>query len=146
MTQHLRFDEIVETDREILPFGSEMSDFCDADWRALQDLRKVHRFVGRSHRIMEESAPVKELRILCKGWALRSVAIDDERRQILDFLLPGDIFGFNVDGYGCSLCDVDALTACEFCQPAIICGPFGSPVMSCRRKLSGTAFSSVKKT
>ncbi|MEO0918014.1 MAG: Crp/Fnr family transcriptional regulator, partial [Pseudomonadota bacterium] len=63
--------------------------------------------------VLSEGEPVTHVRVLCKGWAVRSQRIDDDRRQILDFTLPGDVIGLHVDGMGRSICDVTAVTACE---------------------------------
>lgn len=96
--------------------GQNMRGLSDQDWTTLSGLRSVHRFVGRGRHLLTENQDVPILKIICKGWALRSAAIDRNRRQILDFLLPGDVVGLNVDGKGRALSDVVALTACEVAE------------------------------
>ncbi len=36
--------------------------------------------------------PLPDIFVLCSGWAFRFLRISDGRRQILNFLLPGDLF------------------------------------------------------
>lgn len=80
---------------------------------ALRHLKVVHRFVGRSNLLQREGEVVTHLRVLCKGWAMRCRWLDEERRQVLDFVLPGDLIGLHVDGAGASISDVVTVTACE---------------------------------
>lgn len=80
---------------------------------ALNQLRVVHRFVGKGRSLIREGEPVTLIRVLCKGWALRFNTLEQSRRQILDFALPGDIVGVHLDGLGNSTCDVCAATACD---------------------------------
>ena len=113
MTEHLRTHLQTAQEPAIFHFGSAMRDLTEGDWMALNHLPVLHRFVGRGRTLLREGDPVSRLRVVCKGWAVRSCRIDDERRQILDFILPGDIVGLHVDGNGASLADIEALTPCE---------------------------------
>ncbi len=112
MRKHLqgsaRFDDVAVT-----ALGAGMTDLSETDREALRHLNVVHRFVGRGHSLIREGEPVGLVRILCKGWAIRSRRLDESRRQVLDLALPGDILGLHVDAAGASICDVEALTACE---------------------------------
>lgn len=93
--------------------GAEMPTLTEEERATLRQLPVVHRFVGRSHLLLKEGEAVARLQILCKGWAIRYRWLDDDRRQVLDFVLPGEFIGLHVDGNGASICDVMALTACE---------------------------------
>lgn len=95
---------------------ARMQGLNEDDLIALKELQVLHRFVGRNRHIMRAGEHVSHLKLLCKGWAIRSVQIDDERRQILDFVLPGDSLGSHVDGAQVMTCDVIALTACEVAE------------------------------
>jgi CRP-like cAMP-binding protein len=56
--------------------------------------------------------PVDSVYVLQEGWAFLCQDLKDGRRQILDFVLPGDLVGLGVveaASYG-----VEALTACSF--------------------------------
>lgn len=95
---------------------ARMQGLNEDDRSALRELPILHRFVGRNRQIMRAGEHVSHLKLLCKGWAMRSVQLDAERRQILDFALPGDSVGMHVDGAQVSTCDVIAVTACEVAE------------------------------
>ncbi len=90
-----------------------MPQLSEDEREALRHINVVHRFLGRGHALLEECADVTHVRVLCKGWAMRCRWLDGERRQVLDFVLPGDLVGLHLDGLGTSICDVISLTACE---------------------------------
>ena len=50
--------------------------------------------------------------LLLDGWAFRHQSLEDGRRQILDFALPGTVFG--LAGRGVMTHSVEALTPCRF--------------------------------
>lgn len=56
-----------------------------------------------------------ELYTLFSGWAFRFKTLPDGRRQILNFLLPGDLVGLQASLFSDSLYDVVALTPVELC-------------------------------
>jgi CRP/FNR family transcriptional regulator, anaerobic regulatory protein len=61
----------------------------------------------------EVGGPVQ---IVQRGWAFRYKGWPDGRRQILDFLLPGDVIGLESGLLGMSDHSVRALTEVELCQ------------------------------
>jgi CRP/FNR family transcriptional regulator, anaerobic regulatory protein len=69
--------------------ASEMARNSDAAvcWSSLQTVPARHR-ISRPHERSELMS------IICGGWAMSSVALPDGRRQILSFLLPGDVASF----------------------------------------------------
>ena len=56
-----------------------------------------------------------ELYTLFSGWAFRFKTLPDGRRQILNFMLPGDVLGLQASLFSDALYDVVALTAVELC-------------------------------
>ncbi|MEM9427239.1 MAG: Crp/Fnr family transcriptional regulator [Pseudomonadota bacterium] len=90
-----------------------MGQLSETDHEAMRHLKVVHRFIGRQRSLIHEGDPIRQVRIICKGWAIRSRRLDQTRRQILDVALPGDIVGLHLDGKSTSICDVEALTPCE---------------------------------
>jgi CRP-like cAMP-binding protein len=56
-----------------------------------------------------------ELYTLFSGWAFRFKTLADGRRQILNFMLPGDLIGLQASLLSDSLYDVVALTDVELC-------------------------------
>lgn len=93
--------------------AARMQGLGEDDWTALKHLNVLHRFVGRNRSIVKDGEHLSFVRVLCKGWAIRVVELDNERRQVLDFVLPGDVIGLHMDGRQVSTCLVIALTACE---------------------------------
>ena len=55
-----------------------------SQWQRYQVIRAGRPIVTRND-------PVEEVFILCEGWAFRYLQLPDGRRQILNFLLPGDV-------------------------------------------------------
>lgn len=90
-----------------------LTDLERGDLDALRQLSVLHRFVGRSHMLQRDEEDVTHIKVLCKGWAMRCRWFGDERRQVLDFALPGDLIGLELNGAGRSICDVIAVTPCE---------------------------------
>ncbi|MEL7151187.1 MAG: Crp/Fnr family transcriptional regulator [Pseudomonadota bacterium] len=112
MTQQFRGTQRFE-DSAISVLGAGMHHLSDEDRDALRQVSVLHRFVGRGRPLVQEGERVTHVRILIKGWAMRSQLLDSERRQIIDFALPGDVVGLHQDGAGASICDVTAVTPCE---------------------------------
>jgi len=56
-----------------------------------------------------------ELYTLFSGWAFRFKTLPDGRRQILNFMLPGDLIGLQALMFSDAFYDVVALTAVELC-------------------------------
>lgn len=46
--------------------------------------------------IVREGDPPRVIRVLLSGWACRYKSLEDGRRQIISFFLPGDIFDLNI--------------------------------------------------
>jgi len=56
-----------------------------------------------------------ELYTLFSGWAVRFKTLPDGRRQVLNFILPGDLIGLQASMFADSLYEVAALTNVELC-------------------------------
>lgn len=63
-----------------------------AEKAALQAIvgRRVRHLPARQD-VVTEGEPIEEIRVMLDGWAVRCKHLPDGRRQILSFLLPGDI-------------------------------------------------------
>lgn len=65
-----------------------------------KDLSTLDGLLGRTREfdqgveLLAEGADASHIHVLETGWALRYKTLEDGRRQILNFLIPGDIFGF----------------------------------------------------
>jgi CRP-like cAMP-binding protein len=56
-----------------------------------------------------------ELYTLYSGWAFRYKTLPDGRRQILNFLLPGDLIGLQAAMFDTAQHGIEALTDVELC-------------------------------
>jgi CRP-like cAMP-binding protein len=74
---------------------------------------QFHFAAGKT--ILQQGAPADHLFTVLKGWAFRSKALDDGRRQILNYALPSDMLGLE----GCLMSElhysVEALTDVTLC-------------------------------
>lgn len=52
--------------------------------------------------------------VLCQGWAATAITMSDGRRQILSFLLPGEMVSAVLINEPVSLCSVEAITDVRF--------------------------------
>lgn len=68
--------------------------------------------------IVEEGAENAPVFSLFSDWAFRYKTVSDGRRQILNFLLPGDVIGFQAHMLGESAHGVEALTEVRLCRHA----------------------------
>lgn len=73
------------------------------------------RAVGARRDILLEGEPIVNPTIIVSGWACRTRLLADGRRQILGFLLPGDIIGM------CRQPDPVAVSAVSAITPVTIC-------------------------
>lgn len=74
--------------------------------------------IGTSHAeagsaIIEEQQPNGRLYTLFSGWAFRYKTLSDGRRQILNFLLPGDFIGLQQEFSDGAMHGVEAVTNCS---------------------------------
>lgn len=51
-----------------------------------------YRSARRDEQIIVRNQPSEDVFVLCDGWAFRFFQLSNGRRQILNFLLPGDLF------------------------------------------------------
>jgi len=92
----------------LLPRRSEKSDVHQPPgWQR-------HRTGRPGELVVTPNQVFDEAFVLCRGWAFRFFQLADGRRQILKFLLPGDLFSVaSVFAEQCH-CSVKALTAIQF--------------------------------
>lgn len=66
-------------------------------------------------RIMTEGDTDPPLYTVTSGWAMRFKALQDGRRQILYFILPGDVIGFQAQFFDSAVTSVEAVTDVSLC-------------------------------
>ncbi len=82
---------------------------------AINAFRKTTRQVAAGKQIMAEHGVSNELFTLYSGWAFRYKTLSDGRRQILQFLLPGDFIGLQDEFADGQTCGAEAATDCMLC-------------------------------
>lgn len=66
--------------------------------------------------LIHEKQPITRLYTLYSGWAFRYKSLSDGRRQILNFLLPGDLIGLQQEFEGDALHGVETVTDVSLCE------------------------------
>ena len=72
-----------------------------------------HRIVPAGQQVLAPNHASADVFVLCSGWAFRSVRLSNGRRQILNFLLPGDLFSASAVFNDCCQFSVTALTTVQ---------------------------------
>jgi CRP-like cAMP-binding protein len=83
--------------------------------RSINDIKREHLALTAGADIIRAGDDCPELYTLYSGWAFRFKTLPDGRRQILNFLLPGDIVGLQAAMFDAALHGVEALTDVELC-------------------------------
>lgn len=81
------------------------------DLDALSLTRRNVKSFAAGQTMIRQGEPCNDVFVLLNGWALCQKMLEDGGRQIVDLVLPGNIFGFNLNGsaaYG-----VEAKTDCK---------------------------------
>lgn len=81
----------------------------------IQTLRSHGTAVPAGTTLIREHQPHDRLYTLYSGWAFRYKTLSDGRRQILNFLLPGDLVGLQQEFGDTAMHGVETLTDCTFC-------------------------------
>ena len=63
-----------------------------AERRAIENLLHRHKAIPANTDLVRQGEPLSKAVILRDGWAIRYRTLNDGRRQIMNFLLPGDMF------------------------------------------------------
>jgi CRP-like cAMP-binding protein len=82
---------------------------------AIQSFRSGTRVVDAGRAIVDEHRAGAQLFTLYAGWAFRYKTLSDGRRQILNFLLPGDFIGLQEEFADGETHGVEALTGVTLC-------------------------------
>ncbi|TAG79138.1 MAG: Crp/Fnr family transcriptional regulator [Burkholderiales bacterium] len=98
-----------------------------AEAKFIEGQRRERECFERGDVIVHEHERAKFIRTIYSGWAFRFKTLSDGRRQVLNFLLPGDIVGLQEQFSDASLHGVEALTSLSTCsfQPNTLWDMFG---------------------
>jgi CRP-like cAMP-binding protein len=78
-------------------------------------MKKQHVELTAGSEIIQAGDEAPELYTLYSGWAFRFKMLPDGRRQILNFLLPGDLLGLQAAMFDAALHGIEALTDVQLC-------------------------------
>lgn len=81
----------------------------------IETLKSDHLEVKAGAEFIHPEQSDSEVFTLFSGWAFRYKDLSDGRRQILNFVLPGDLIGLQASMFGKSLYGAVALTDIELC-------------------------------
>lgn len=90
-------------------------DKSDDEVRFIQAMKIDHRHLPAGSDIIHPTQEDAELYTLFSGWAFRYKSLPDGRRQILNFLLPGDLVGLQASLLSAAQHGIEALTDVELC-------------------------------
>jgi CRP-like cAMP-binding protein len=82
---------------------------------ALNHIKRDHLTAPAGAEIVRAGDESPELYTLYSGWAFRFKTLPDGRRQILNFLLPGDLIGLQAAMFDAALHGIEALTEVQLC-------------------------------
>jgi CRP-like cAMP-binding protein len=81
----------------------------------INDIKRDHLTQPAGTEIIHPEQDSPELYTLYAGWAFRFKNLPDGRRQILNFLLPGDLIGLQAAMFDTAQHGIEALTDVELC-------------------------------
>ena len=81
----------------------------------INQMKRDHVALPAGSQIIRPEQDSAELYTLYAGWAFRFKTLPDGRRQILNFLLPGDLLGLQAAMFDRSQHGIEALTEVELC-------------------------------
>ena len=81
----------------------------------INDLKKQHIELPAGAEIIRAGEESPQLYTLYSGWAFRFKTLSDGRRQILNFLLPGDLIGLQAAMFDAAQHGIEALTDVQLC-------------------------------
>jgi CRP/FNR family transcriptional regulator len=90
-------------------------ELSDEEVEFVSELKKGELRAGPGATLLQEGQTSEYLFTLLEGWAFRSKTLSDGRRQITNFVLPGDFVGLQGSIQGAMEHSVETLTPAAFC-------------------------------
>src|SRR3984957_8533687 len=87
----------------------------DNELGVIAEMKREHLALQAGSEIIHAGDDCPELYTLYAGWAFRFKTLPDGRRQILNFLLPGDLLGLQAAMFEAARYGIEALTDVELC-------------------------------
>lgn len=95
--------------------GGKFAPVTPEELSSIQHLRSDAKSFAQGETIVRERSRGQRMYTLFSGWAFRYKTLSDGRRQILNFLLPGDLFGLQQQFADGATYGVEAITDCSAC-------------------------------
>jgi len=87
----------------------------DVELAFINEMKRDHLVCPPGSEIIAAGQEQAELYTLYSGWAIRCKTLQDGRRQILNFLLPGDLIGLQGAMFEAPAYNVEAITEVQLC-------------------------------
>src|SRR5215472_4345933 len=81
----------------------------------INQIKREHLSLPAGAEIIRAGESAPEIYTLYSGWAFRFKTLPDGRRQILNFLLPGDLLGLQAAMFDAAQHGIEALTEVQLC-------------------------------
>src|SRR5215475_12588693 len=72
---------------------SQYADLAPDEYELLHSLSEAPERLAPGTELISQGERLENPRLLLAGWACRQRYLSDGRRQIFDFILPGDLYG-----------------------------------------------------
>lgn len=87
----------------------------DRDLARLERVKEAPRRIPPGHDIFSQGEPLDDVFNILGGWAFLYELLEDGRRQILHFAIPGDLAGFRAGSRAASTFGLQAIDHVELC-------------------------------
>ena len=94
---------------------SRLVELDPADVAVLTEAGSAQRHYSARREIMAEGQPIREQRALVSGWGYRQRIVSEGRRQILSFVVPGDLIGVYPQSQPLAAAALLAITELSIC-------------------------------
>ena len=89
---------------------SQCADLAPEEVELLRSLSETPERLPAGAELIAQGERLEQPRLLLAGWACRQRYLSDGRRQIFDFILPGDLYGLCLRPQAIALCNAVTLT------------------------------------
>jgi CRP-like cAMP-binding protein len=89
---------------------SQCADLAPEEVELLRSLSETPERLPAGTELIAQGERLEHPRLLLAGWACRQRYLSDGRRQIFDFILPGDLYGLCLRPQAVALCNAVTLT------------------------------------